>query len=64
MLVDVEDAGMLDLVIVDGGSIIFACNDSDPSHTSVMPAATRTTKTFGARYIFINEGTFEVGSED
>ena len=34
LLVDVEDTGALDLVIVDGGSIIFPCEPEYPSHLS------------------------------
>lgn len=56
MLVDVEDTGALDLVIVDGGSIIFPCEPEYASHLSKdLP---RPARKFDASYIFIHEGLF------
>lgn len=63
LLVDVDDVGPLDLVVIDGGTIIFPCNSAEPSHLD-QPAAGRPWKTFQAHYIFINGGTLEVGTED
>ena len=54
LLVDEDPAGVLDLVIIDGGSMLFPC---DP--TAEQPAQ------FDANYIFVNNGGyFEVGTED
>ena len=52
LLVDIDFSPVLNLVIVDGGSIIFPPN-SDPNHK----------RTFDAHYIFINNGYMEVGTE-
>jgi hypothetical protein len=55
LLVDEDPAGALDLVILDGGSMLFPCDPSDPS----------TNRLFDANYIFINAGGyFEVGTEE
>lgn len=63
LLVDVDDVGVLDLLVIDGGTIIFPCNSTELSHLS-QDAENRPWKTFQAHYIFINGGTFEVGTED
>ena len=53
LLVD-EDTPDLNLVILDGGSLIFEC--SDPNATPL---------TMSAKYIFVNEGSYmEIGTED
>ena len=75
LLVDVDDVGVLDLVVIDGGAIIFPCNSTELSHLPSQDAEVdengngwgsedRPWKTFQAHYIFINGGTFEVGTED
>jgi hypothetical protein len=53
LLVDVPSTPVLNLVIVDGGSIIFP-PDADEDHE----------RTFDAHYIFVNHGYFEAGTED
>ena len=53
LLVDIPSTPVLQLVIVDGGSIIFPPDD-DPDHS----------RTFDAHYIFIHDGYFEAGTED
>ena len=52
LLVDIDVSPVLNLVIVDGGSLIFPPSD-DPNHV----------RTFDAHYIFINNGYMEVGTE-
>ena len=63
LLVDVDDVPQLDLVVVDGGTIIFPCDHNDDAHLS-KAKATRTTKTFAASYIFVTRGSIEIGTED
>jgi hypothetical protein len=54
ILVDVNPP-VLNLVIVDGGSIIFPSNDADENYEA----------TFDAHYIFLNDGALmEVGTRD
>ena len=54
LLVD-ENTPVLNLVILDGGSMIFPCNPDDPNALA----------TFDANYIFINDGGYmEVGKEE
>ena len=53
LLVDIDTSPELNLVIVDGGSIIFPPDD-DPSHV----------RSFDAVYIFIHNGYFEAGTEE
>jgi hypothetical protein len=53
LLVDIDTTPELNLVIVDGGSLIFP-PDSDPNHQ----------REFHAHYVFINNGYFEAGTED
>jgi hypothetical protein len=53
LLVDVDSTPELNLVIVDGGSIIFPSGDTE-DHV----------RTFDAHYVFINNGYFEAGTED
>lgn len=52
LLVDVDNSPKLNAVVVEG-RIIFASHD-DPLHQ----------RTFDARYIFVNGGAMEVGTED
>ena len=52
LLVDIDTSPKLKLVTVDGGTLIFP-PDEDPNHH----------RTFDARYININNGTMEVGTE-
>ena len=54
LLVDIDESPELNLVIVEGGSIIFPCNESNPNHV----------RKFDANYIFLHEGYMEVGTED
>ena len=54
LLVDVDVSPELNLVIVEGGSIIFPCDYTDPTHL----------RKFDANYIFLHEGYMEVGTED
>ena len=53
LLVDIDTSPLLNLVIVEGGSIIFPCDETNPNHI----------RTFDANYIFIHEGIMEVGTE-
>ena len=53
LMVDIDHSPELDLVLVDGGSIIFP-RDADPNHH----------RTFDARAIMIHNGIFEAGTED
>ena len=53
LLVDIDTSPHLNLVIVEGGSIIFPCNEADPDHL----------RKFDANYIFLHEGYMEVGTE-
>lgn len=53
LLVDIDTSPKLQLVMVDGGSIIFP-PDSDPNHV----------RTFDAHYIFIHDGYFQAGTEE
>jgi len=53
LLVDIDTSPMLNMVLVDGGSIIFP-SESDPNHQ----------RNFDAKVIFINNGVFEAGTED
>jgi hypothetical protein len=52
LLVDVDSTPLLNAVIVEG-SLIFA-PDADSTHQ----------RFFDAKYIFVNEGLMEVGTED
>jgi len=52
LLVDVDSTPQLNLIMVEG-SLIFA-PESDPTHK----------RTFDARYIFLNKGYMEVGTEE
>ena len=53
LLVDIDESPELNLVLVDGGSIIFP-RDVDPNHE----------RTFDAKIIFVKDGLFEAGTED
>ena len=53
LLVDVDSTPVLTAVIVEG-SIIFAPHATDPTHH----------RTFDAKYIFVNMGKMEVGTEE
>ena len=53
LLVDIKNSPKLRLVQVDGGALIFPSYDDDPSYEV----------TFDARYIMINNGTLEIGTE-
>jgi hypothetical protein len=53
LLVDIKNSPKLKLVEVDGGALIFPSHDDDPSYE----------QTFDARYIMINNGTLEIGTE-
>ena len=54
LLVDIQNSPKLNLIIADGGSIIFP-SDDDPDHV----------RTFDAHYIFLNNGALmEIGTED
>jgi hypothetical protein len=53
LLVDVDHTPVLNLVIVDGGSIIFP-PDADPEHE----------RTFDAHYVFVHHGYFEAGTAE
>lgn len=52
LLVDIDQSPMLNMVLVDGGSIVFP-SDNDPEHE----------RTFDAKIIMINNGVFEAGTE-
>lgn len=52
LLVDIDESPKLNLVLVDGGSLIFP-SDPDPNHQ----------RTFHAKNIFIRNGVFEAGTE-
>ena len=52
LLVDIDRSPQLKLVVVDGGALIFPPS-ADPLHH----------REFDARYIMINNGTMEVGTE-
>ena len=53
LLVDIDASPKLNLVLIDGGSIIFP-SDVDPNHQ----------RTFDAKNIMIRNGVFEAGIED
>ena len=54
LLVDIDESPILNLVVADGGSIIFP-TDTNPSHQ----------RTFDAHYIFLNNhASMEVGTEE
>lgn len=53
LLVDVDSTPVLKIVIVEG-SLIFAPDATNSSHH----------RTFDANYVFVNEGRFEVGTEE
>jgi hypothetical protein len=53
LLVDVDATPMLNAVIVEGG-LTFAPHPTDTNHK----------RTFDARYIFLNRGKMEVGTEE
>lgn len=53
LLVDIDKSPKLNLVVVDGGSLIFPSDDANPNHH----------REFDATYIMINNGTMEVGTE-
>ena len=52
LLVDIDSSPILNMVLVNGGSIVFP-SDNDPNHQ----------RTFDARIIFVNNGVFEAGTE-
>lgn len=52
LMVDIDESPMLNLVMVEG-TIIFPSNDTNTDHH----------RKFHARYIFITNGTMEVGTE-
>ena len=52
LLVDITASPMLNMVLVDGGSIVFP-SDNDPAHV----------RTFDSKIIFVNNGVFEAGTE-
>ena len=55
LLVDIDETPLLKAIIVDGGSLIFPPNETDPSHH----------RKIHARYIFVaNGGLFEAGTEE
>ena len=49
-----DTSPLLNLVIVEGGSIIFPCDDTNANHL----------RKFDANYIFLHDGYMEVGTED
>lgn len=53
LLVDIDHSPELNMVLVNGGSIIFP-SDADPNHE----------RTFDAKVIFVKDGLFEAGTED
>ena len=53
LLVDIDSSPVLKAIIVEG-SLIFAPNVNDPLHE----------RNFDARYIFLNGGSMEVGTEE
>jgi len=53
LVVDVDRTDMLNAIIVEG-SIIFPPDESNPDHQ----------RTFDAHYIFVRNGTMEVGTEE
>ena len=53
LLVDIDASPLLNMVLVDGGSIVFP-SDDDASHE----------RTFDAKIIMVNKGAFEAGTED
>ena len=53
LLVDIDTSPMLNMVLVDGGAIVFP-SDADPDHQ----------RNFDAKIIFVNNGVFEAGTED
>lgn len=53
LLVDVKNSPKINLLTVNGGALIFPSHDDDPDYEV----------TFDAHYIFINNGTMEVGTE-
>ena len=52
-MVDIDSSPRLNAIIVEG-SLIFAPNDANPNHL----------RTFDAKYIFVNMGKMEVGTEE
>ena len=55
LLVDIKHSPVLNLIIVQGGSLIFPSHDDDHDYE----------QTFDAHYIFLNDGALmEVGTED
>lgn len=52
LLVDIDSSPILNMVLVNGGSIVFP-SDNDPNHM----------RTFDAKIIFVNNGVFEAGTE-
>lgn len=52
LLVDIDHSPILNLVLVDGGSIVFP-SDNYPKHE----------RTFDAKIIMVNDGVFEAGTE-
>lgn len=53
LLVDVDSTPLLNAIIVEG-TIIFAPKDNDPTHL----------RTFDAKYIMVQKGRMEVGTEE
>ena len=53
LLVDIDTTPMLNLVLVDGGSITFP-SDEDPNHQ----------RSFDAKNIMVRNGVFEAGTEE
>jgi hypothetical protein len=53
LLVDVKNSPILNAIIVEG-SLIFSPNETDATYT----------QTFDANFILINNGYFEVGTEE
>ena len=53
LLVDIDKSPKLNLVVVDGGSLIFPSDDANPDHH----------REFDATYIMVNNGTLEIGTE-
>jgi hypothetical protein len=53
LLVDIDSTPLLNAVIVEGG-LTFAPHPTDATHK----------RTFDARYIFVNKGKMEVGTEE
>ena len=53
LLVDIDVSPKLNLVIVEGGQLIFAPDDDNPNHERKLDA----------NYIFIHDGWMQVGTE-